>query len=362
MTDFSKIRDSVFQKRWVRHLIFWIGIYTWSVAQTTSFNGRSLHYNAISVIALIPSQMILAYLLIYYQIPEFIYKKKYLKFLFSFLASLFAAALLARILTIYVAEPIITFGKEKESLLEILADPLYILFVYAPALYLNPLLMASIKIIKEKYKERERIETLKGEKTKAELNFLKAQIHPHFLLNTLNNLYALTLKKSDQAPETVIKLSDMLVYTLYKCDEKFVPLRSEIKLLRDYISLEKLRYGDDLNLQFNQSVADNDVMIAPLILLSIVENAFKHGVSGEVDDAEIRIDLEQSNRAFTFEVFNTKSDTQQKDETDYTKGIGVENVKKQLDLVYPERYVFEVSENEKSYNVTLKLDLEKDEN
>ena len=202
----------------------------------------------------------------------------------------------------------------------------------------------------------------KKEKIKAELNYLKAQIHPHFLLNTLNNLYALTLKKSDKAPETVITLSEMLVYTLYKCNEKYVALDSEIKLLENYISLEKLRYGEDLDIKFVQKIENTHAQIAPLILLSIVENAFKHGVSGETENAKIRINVEQFNDSFVFEVFNTKSDVKLDDEMDYTKGIGIENVKKQLDLVYSDRYIFEVEESDNSYKVNLKLDLRKDDN
>ncbi len=357
---------NIIKKRWLGHLLFWIFIIIVSTLQATLFSQHSLHYNFVNFLALLPSQVIAGYFLTYYQIPKYIFQKKYIKFIISFLATLFILALLARILTVHVAEPIntynlILFTTEQESIWEILTDPLYALTVYVPSLYINPFLFASLNIIVDKIQERNKIETLKQEKTKAELNFLKAQIHPHFLLNTLNNLYALTLKKSDKAPETVIKLSEMLVYTLYKCDEKYVPLDSEIKLLENYISLEKLRYGNDLNLQFNKDVENKNIKIAPLILLSIVENAFKHGVSGETEDALIRIDLTQKDELFEFEVFNTKSEVKQKDETDYTKGIGIENVKKQLDLVYPKRYVFEVTENEKNYKVFLKLNLKQDE-
>lgn len=299
--------------------------------------------------------MICAYFLTYYLIPTYLYKKRYWTFVFSFVAVLLLVSLFARFLTVYFAEPLYDRTAEKESLFELVSDPLYLILVYVPTIWFFPILMAMIKIFKDRYKEREKSERLKREKTKAELNFLKAQIHPHFLLNTLNNLYALTLKKSDKAPETVIKLSDMLVYILYKCDEKFVLLDNEIKLIENYISLERLRYGDKLHLEFNQTVDDKNCKIAPLILLSIVENAFKHGVSGETDNAEVKINLNQSEDSFLFEVFNTKSEVKQKDQTDYTKGIGIGNVKRQLDLVYPDKFVFDVGENERDYKVTLKI-------
>jgi len=347
----------ILKKRWAGHITFWFAILVFSTLQSTLFNDYSLHYNFINYLGLIPSQVIAGYVLTYYQIPKYIFKKKYLKFVLSFLVMLFVLAILARLITVYFAEPIIAFTLDQESVWEILTDPVYALTVYAPALYINPFLFASLNIIVDKIRERNKLETLEKEKVKAELNFLKAQIHPHFLLNTLNNLYALTLKKADKAPETVIKLSDMLVYTLYKCDEKYVPLKNEIELLQNYISLEQLRYGDNLNIELNENVENKNAKIAPLILLSVVENAFKHGVSGETENAKIKIDIEQKDDSFVFEVFNTKSEIAQKDETEFTKGIGIKNVKKQLDLVYPKSYEFDAVENERDYKVTLKLDL-----
>ena len=131
---------------------------------------------------------------------------------------------------------------------------------------------------------------------------------------------------------------------------------------KKYEELKSFVFGDESeNLEFSEEVEDKNAKIAPLILLSIVENAFKHGASGETENAEIKIELEQAGNSFAFDVFNTKSSVEQKDETDYTKGIGVENVRKQLDLVYPDRYIFDVEDGEKSYKVSLKLELNSDE-
>ncbi len=359
MENSSNIINKLLQKRWATHTLFWVAMFAIPVAQR-NVSGGDLYPVIISYAVILPSQMIFAYFLTYYLVPHLIKQRKYLQFLVYSVVTVYFLGVLARILTIYVAEPLFVKDLTQESILEIFTDPGYLFIVYVPSVCFIPILMASIKVIKDTYKEREKIETLKQEKTKAELNFLKAQIHPHFLLNTLNNLYALTLKKSDKAPETVIKLSDMLVYTLYQCEEKYVPLESEIKLLKNYISLEQLRYGDNLKISFKEKVTDKNVFIAPLILLSIVENAFKHGASGETEDAEIAITIEQSDDSFNFEVTNSKSGIMQIDHTDHTKGIGTENVKKQLELVYPQRYIFEVTENEKSYKVLLKLDLTKE--
>ncbi|MEZ5345346.1 MAG: histidine kinase [Pyrinomonadaceae bacterium] len=369
MEDNSGIIDKILQNRSAAHALFWVILFSISVMrlavsdrpESVSFS-RYFAFSFYTYLALLPSQMICAYLLTYYQIPRYLYKKKYLKFALSFAVSTYLLAMLARILTVYFAEPMYVENLTQEPILQIFSDPAYLVLVYVPSVYFFAILMAAIKLIKDRYKERERIETLKKEKIKAELDYLKAQIHPHFLLNTLNNLYALTLKKSDKAPETVIKLSEMLVYILYKCDGKYVLLEDEIKLIENYMSLEKLRYGDNLKLSFNKNVPDKNARIAPLILLSIVENAFKHGVSGEVGNAEIEIGLNLNEELFIFEVFNTKSKIGQPDETDYTKGIGASNIKKQLELVYPNRYSLHVDEKEDSYHVSLRLKLNTDEN
>jgi two-component system, LytTR family, sensor kinase len=358
--------DRFLQSRPATHTLFWTGLFAVSVFRVAVSNvpdaseiRNYLEFSFYTNLALLPSQIICAYLLTYYQIPEYLYRKKYAMFALSFAVSTYLLAIGARILTVYAAEPMYVDNPTQESVREILTDPLYLVIAYIPSVYFYAVLMAAIKLVKDRYAERERIETLKREKTKAELDYLKAQIHPHFLLNTLNNLYALTLKKSDKAPETVIRLSEMLVYTLYKCDEKFVPLKNEIDLLENYIALERLRYGDELKLSFNKKISNKNAQIAPLLLLSLVENAFKHGVSGETENAEIRIDLKLEDGSFRFEVFNTKSADKKRDEKGYTKGIGVANVRKQLELVYPDEYSLDVEEKERSYRVVLKLELMK---
>lgn len=301
-----------------------------------------------------------AYFLVYHQLPRYAYKKKYIKFLGSLLLSMYAFTVLARLLVVFVVEPILgvvenTTNTEMFLLVLFSLDRLgrnYLLPVY-----IAPFIMASIKLIKQRSEEKRRLEELEKEKTTSELNFLKAQIHPHFLLNTLNNIYALTLKKSDKSAESVLKLSEMLTYVLYRCNEKYVLLKDEIQLLENYIALEKLRYGPDLKLSFDKNISEEDIQIAPLILLSIVENAFKHGASNDLNKPIITIQLQATKNVIAFTVFNTKSKTAQEDLTKYTKGIGSSNMKKQLDLLYPENHELKVTEADTAYEVLLKIHL-----
>ena len=136
------------------------------------------------------------------------------------------------------------------------------------------------------YKEQKEVANLLEKKKTNELDALKNQLNPHFLFNTLNNLYVLALKKSDKTPEVIAKLSEILDYILYRCKNAFVPLKNEINLLHNYIALEKVRYNKRVDVTFNESI-ENNVQIAPLLLLTFLENAFKHGVSQEINKAKI---------------------------------------------------------------------------
>jgi len=351
--------DRILKNRVLTHTIFWIVMLTLQ-SQIFLYTGYPLNVIFVYTLAILPSIIIAAYFLVYYQIPQFVYKKKYLKFAGSLLLSAYIVTVLARLLTVFVAEPFIGVVDDVSNI------DMFLLVIfsvdrlarnYLLPVYIVPFIMASIKLIKKQNEEKRRLEELEKQKTEAELNFLKAQIHPHFLLNTLNNIYALALKNSNKSAESILKLSEMLTYVLYKCNEKFVSLEDEIRLLENYIALEKLRYGEDLELIFKKDVMEKNIQIAPLILLSIVENAFKHGVSSSLEKPIVNILLHASNDLLNFKVFNTKSTTSQEDLTEYTKGIGSSNIKKQLKLLYPNNHKIEVKEEDISYEVQLQINI-----
>ncbi len=354
--------DRILKNRILTHILFWVVILTLQ-SQVFLYTGYTLKVIVIYTLAILPSILMAAYFLVYYQIPKYAYPKKYVRFAFSLLGSMYVFTVLARMLTVFVAEPIMGVVDDVAPIHMVLL----VLFSvdrlgrnYLLAVYIAPFIMASIKLVQQRSEEKRKLEQLEKEKATAELNFLKAQIHPHFLLNTLNNIYALTLKKSEQSSESVLKLSEMLTYVLYRCNEKFVLLEDEIRLLENYISLEKLRYGSDLQLSFSKKVAATPIKLAPLILLSIVENAFKHGVSGALEDAVVKIDLKATEHAIHFTVFNTKNISQQEDITEYTKGIGSSNVRKQLAMLYPGQFRYLVKEEANTYEVQLHIELKQD--
>ena len=348
--------DIVSKNRSLTHVLFWI---VWLLLTTTiaSLNMGGYLNHLIHSACLLPPQIFAAYLLVYHQVPNLLYKKKYLLFLLSFILSVILLGAIARLSIIYIGEPFYRKDFQQESIVEIFTDIPYLLGVYFPSVYMIAFIMLIIKTFKERSESKHQLQVLQKEKKTAELNFLKAQIHPHFLFNTLNNLYALTLEKSDDAPEVVAKLSEMLDYMLYQCSDPKVAISKEIEQLKNYMDLETLRYGEKLDLKFNQKVDKPATEIAPLILLSLIENAFKHGTSGNLLNPLIHIDLEVVDQQLKFEVFNTKSENRQSIKGLKKQGVGSKNIKRQLDLIYPDKYELEIVDQEKDYLVNLSIQL-----
>lgn len=257
---------------------------------------------------------------------------------------------------VYIAEPFIRTDFAQESIQEILSDTAYLFSVYFTSTYVYAFVMMLIKTVKIRFEERQKIQILQKEKATNELKFLKGQIQPHFLFNTLNNLYALTLTKSDLAPKVVLKLSELLDFILYQSDKATIPISKEIELIQGFIELETLRYGDKIAVDFNFETEDNSVKIAPLLLLPLVENAFKHGVSGSTKDAKIKIDLQVTEDQLKFEIFNTKP-AQAVSKNLKGNGIGSVNLKRQLELNYPDGHSLAVKDTSEDYFVELCINL-----
>ncbi|SMC00338.1 signal transduction histidine kinase, LytS [Hymenobacter roseosalivarius DSM 11622] len=196
---------------------------------------------------------------------------------------------------------------------------------------------------------------LTQENYQVELQLLKAQIHPHFLFNTLNNLYALTLKQSSHASEVVERLTGLLQFVVEQGNAAQVSLPDEVKLLRNYIALEQLRYGTRLTLEFRADNIPATTTIAPLLLLPLVENAFKHGSAEQVGEASIRIILAVESGRFTFLITNTKNAAPTARMG--AEGIGLRNVQKRLQLLYPQRHQFSIEARDDTFTVRLTLQL-----
>lgn len=216
-------------------------------------------------------------------------------------------------------------------------------------------LALSIKLLKNWYLKQKETVQLTREKINAELQLLKAQVHPHFLFNTLNNIYSFILNGSPRAPEIVKKLSSLLNYILNECNRPLVPVAKELSLIQDYMTLENIRYGDKLNMTLHIQGNAEEKMISPLLLIPFVENSFKHGTSRMLSHPWVRLDINIGDHFLEFKISNNKPE--QNLDTAHKKGIGLNNVKKRLQLLYPRTHSLFITENEMSFDVAMKIAL-----
>lgn len=213
-----------------------------------------------------------------------------------------------------------------------------------------------LKFVEDWFELEARKKELENESLTSELRFLKAQINPHFLFNTLNNLYYLAYTQSPNTTEVVAKLSQMMRYMLDDSNHSRVSLGKEIEYMRNYVSLEQLRLGEQVPIRFEVEGDAAGVAIAPLVLITFLENAFKHGVSNSVADSWINVFIQVKNKDLYYQVINSKIPESGKTVKDKS-GIGLSNVKRRLELSYPDRHELQIEDEEDRYSVVLKIDL-----
>lgn len=211
-----------------------------------------------------------------------------------------------------------------------------------------------IKHIYDHVKLKEATQQLRIEKQEAELSYLKSQTNPHFLFNTLNNIYGLARDKNDLAPESILRLSKILRFMLYETNGAYIVIEDELKIISDYIALEKLRYDESLHVSFNFNIEEGKQLLPPLLLIPLVENAFKHGVSEARDRPFVDIQLSLSKQQLSFVVKNSSESFS--DKTAIKENIGLTNLRRQLELLYTD-YNLSVEQKESVFTATLKINL-----
>lgn len=340
------------RNRVLSHFIFWISyVILFSLLFGSTYEGYQR--GLIEVINTLPVEILATYLTLYVIIPKLLDKKQYLAFGLVFAVSGIAFGYMARGLLHlwyvpkyfpnydYEAYPLYNIGKAAKNMVN---------------LYSVVFAAAAIKLLKRNYQNEKIAEQLQKEKLDSELNFLKSQIHPHFLFNTLNNLYALTLQNSPKSSEVVLKLSNLLDYMLYDCNADQVLISKEIKQIENYISLERLRYDQGLEISFTASGDLAGKSIPPLLILPFVENTFKHGITRNIDETFISIDLSLKNNLLNLRVENGKS----KEESPVERGFGLKNVKRRLELLYGNRAKLQIFDEADTFMIVLKIKLNED--
>jgi hypothetical protein len=295
-------------------------------------------------------QIIASYFLTYWVVPQFFFQKKYLLGLAGFILGSYLICILSRFLIVRAAEPLAGIAPNAfETNLEILTDLPKLLYRYFFSIFSLALVFMLVKLLKDQLDIQKRALTLEKQKAEAELKLLKSQLNPHFLFNTLNNIYSLSLSNSPVTSTSIGRLSEILDYILYKCNSLYVPLSGEITLLNNYIGLEKLRYDERLKVNFTCNV-ELDIEIAPLILVSFVENAFKHGAGNDTGSPVINIELNADNTSFSFIVSNSFYP-----KAENPGSIGLQNLKQQLELIYPQKHKLEITQTDILFTVTLAI-------
>ena len=213
----------------------------------------------------------------------------------------------------------------------------------------------TIKLLKNWYLKQKEAAQVAREKINAELQLLKAQVHPHFLFNTLNNIYSFIINDSPAAPEAIKKLSTLLRYIVYECNQPLVKLEKELKMIRDYIDLEKIRYGESFNMSLQIQGNAINKKICPLLLIPFLENSFKHGASQMLTHPWVNVDIVIEDQDMYFNLSNSKPTLT--GEKTVTKGLGLGNVKKRLAILYPGTHSLNITDDVMSFSVSLKVPL-----
>lgn len=331
------------------HSIFWVVIY-YFYAYFLGYGSSNIKYVNLFSGFLMPVTIFISYFLIYYLIPKYLLTKKYKYFI---LYSVYTFIISVYIIILSILYGLIYSEGYKEVDTEPLTKTLPFIIL---GVYFVVLIVVSLSLIMHNYNSIVNNENLKSKILQSqlqikdqELRFLKMQIHPHFLFNSLNTIYGFALRKKDEAPEMILKLSNLLDYILYQIEKPQVFLMDEINHLLDYVSLEKMRFHDTLEVETTIEVSNNAIQIAPMLLIPFVENAFKHGdiIAGSL---KVTIHIKTEKNVLFFEIENTSIK-----ENKINNGIGLENIVKRLEMLYLNSYILETNQTDNHFKVKLTI-------
>lgn len=330
----------------LHHFFFWLvvfGLWYYLRYQDFATNALALKITAVKVIDL----ALLVYITNLFLIPKFLYRKQYV--IFSIIYTTMIAAS--------------TFWKINIIGHVLLNQDFNIWDNFKTRVYDNfiphVLLVstgAAFKILTDYAKAQRRIGEMAKEKAEAELNFLKQQINPHFLFNSLNSVYFLIDKKNEEARNALHRFSEMLRYQLYECNGEKISVEKEMAYLNDYVKLQRMRKGENYQITFNQSENVKNFLIEPLLLIPFVENSFKHLSHFEKEKNQVQIDVSRESNYMNLKVANTITSDRINEKND--GGIGLINVKRRLELLYPQKHTLEIFEDKDWYKINLKIEID----
>lgn len=311
---------------WLRHLLFWAFVILY-IAWGFGFEKYTFIEAIVSSMAYLPGHLIIIYPLLYILIPRFLVKRRFIVFFGGYVITLIAAKYISEFIAVQTGTNHLFRGFQRR-----------VGHFITPFVNVSSI-AASINLIKYFYFQEKKALIAKQEQTQAELELLKSQVHPQFLFNTLNNLFAHTKRKSPESPKIVVGLSELLRFMIYESRVELIPLDQEILLLKNYIGLEKIQYGNELDVSFTYSGDIENKLIRPLMLLPLVENSFKQGDRHEFGQRWVSLDIHVEGNNLKFRLSNSSDAVEDANGSPMLKEeAGVENVKKRLELLYPQRH------------------------
>ena len=346
--------------RWKRHFLFWLAVFLYHLVRIgLMYPPEKLRTDLFSLLEItlyrgLLINILFSYAIVYFLIPRYFQKKKYVHFVIGLLLAISIIQILSALYQAF------EMGQTARNAIGTIKNGVVLFRAGFIRAFGNPplicCLLLSLKTLKNWHLEQLKTETLSKENASAEIQLLKAQVHPHFLFNTLNNIYSFSLSQSPQAGILVKKLSGLLGYMIHECDQLLVPLEKEIKLIQDYIGLEKVRYGNRLNMDVKIEGDFENRLIAPLLMIPFVENCFKHGASVMRGQQWIKLSIHIKDDQLIFNLSNSKP--QQAIDTNDKKGIGLANVQKRLQLLYPGNHSLKIESTNDTYVVQLQVSLQ----
>jgi len=352
-----------------RHLVFWIFwwifqafLYAFAPSPVVIDFLEKLPLSLLDSLLFLASHIFLAYTLMYFVVPRYLLRNKYVATSLWVVLLFLVTATLSSFIATYAVDPMRSCLIPGWSELPLRARP------YHGSFYMGLLaglrggitvagVAVAIKLMKYWYVKEQRNLQLQRENMESQLQLLKAQVHPHFLFNTLNNIYSYTQNTSAVASQLVMGLSDMLRYMLYEGSLSLVPLSKEVKMIEEYIYLEKVRYGNKLELHIDLPEDTGNLYIAPLLLLPFVENCFKHGTSNILENPWLNLEISIQGKSMAMKLLNGKPSTPGNGQ--HKQGIGISNALKRLELIYPDKHELNITNDTDVFIVNLKLELER---
>jgi two-component system, LytTR family, sensor kinase len=324
------------------HILFWVALYVLDVL-IFGFGYKDVDRFVTLVLAEVPPQILLAYLIMYWIIPRYVKQKLFIESVFFLFMAFVVSGFVGHLL----------FFAFNQYDTDVRTGDLPKIFVRGFYALLHASIAVAIKLVKMWYENERRVSEMERSKLESELKMLRDQVNPHFMFNTLNNLYGLIGKNPVHAQESVLRLSRIFHHMLYESNNSRISMQQEIRCIRDYIELEKLRYPGNLSISLNVQQDVEHFSIVPLTIFPFVENSFKHGASEMIEDAWINIDFSTFKNSFVLKIENGKGPKLEAQ----SKGIGLNNVRRRLELIYGEDHSLQIIDGKETFLVILKIAL-----